>query len=578
VSDDDRERKQNGEDEAHEELISSVDDLDMGEAAARPTEVRRGGMEVVDSVPDVTAPASSAMPRPHALTRATMRLPLRLMWQHRDTRRALIYTAAALVPLIVLLWLVAAAVRVPGEARARGGGGEEIVQTAFGPAVGLRPREFVWEVNGRGELKPLDEQFITAKTWSTIAFVWEDGKPVKKGDVVLRQDTTRMDRRIADRKSDIGIRIAELEKTKQEQQKRRITAEIAVKRAELELAWQKLNERILLQGPSEETLERAERKLASLELVSKNRAEELAILEDLVGRGFATRAELQSKRLQLAESKLELEKQRYYLRNLKAGPSVLDAKEARLKVQIAEYALESDRKKKESVDSLARSAEAHAEHRLTSEKNSLAKDEEELAKYTLESPADGYILHVNAGWGGWTPGRFVWKGSRVLSIPSEGKMKVVAKVTEADASDIEVGTKCKVTIPAKPGEVFDGEVILVGKQGQDENENLDDYTKEYVGKAGRQVIEMEVKLETDDPELRPQFRAEVRFVIDTISEALVVPWGAVRRAADADSVMVVEDGALVARTVELGPSDETSVVITSGCEAGDVVLLAYGGL
>jgi hypothetical protein len=135
---------------------------------------------------------------------------------------------------------------------------------------------------------------------------------------------------------------------------------------------------------------------------------------------------------------------------------------------------------------------------------------------------------------------------------------------------------CAVTVPAKAAREYAGEVIHVSGKGEDEHKGLDGYTKDFVGRAGKQTFEVEVKLIEEDEELRPHFRAEVEFLLDTVEGVLVVPWGAVRRSSSGDYATVVEKGRPVTREVKLGPSDETSVVIQSGCSEGETVLLAHG--
>ena len=146
---------------------------------------------------------------------------------------------------------------------------------------------------------------------------------------------------------------------------------------------------------------------------------------------------------------------------------------------------------------------------------------------------------------------------------SSDKYKVLRKMNRAGPKDktIKVGMKCVVEIPARATELYDGEVILVSKQGQDENDGLDGYTRDFVGKSGRQTFDVEVKLLAHDPDLRPDFRARVRFILGAETEALVVPWGAIKRRGARNTVMVVEDSRLVERVVQLGASDDTAVDI-----------------
>ena len=137
-------------------------------------------------------------------------------------------------------------------------------------------------------------------------------------------------------------------------------------------------------------------------------------------------------------------------------------------------------------------------------------------------------------------------------------------------------------VAARPGESYEGKVVQISSQGRDEYEDLDSFTKDKVAKAGRKTFDVEVEVLGEDPSLKPGFRAEVDFLLGEVEGALVIPWGAVGTL-DAGGgrgayVSVVRGSRVERRKVTLGESDETSVVIKSGCEEGDVVLLAYAAM
>ena len=196
----------------------------------------------------------------------------------------------------------------------------------------------------------------------------------------------------------------------------------------------------------------------------------------------------------------------------------------------------------------------------------------------IDKTADGYVIHTPPFYlSELKPGQRLWRGMKVMSIPSGGKLKVSTKVTQAEVDGVAVGTRCRVRVPARPERTYDGEVMNVSRQGQDEFADLDRATRDKVGESGRQAFGVELKLLGDDPDLKIGFRAEVEFVLDDREDALVVPWGAVVHGADGPSVTVLENGRPAGREIRLGPSNGRVVVIESGCEEGDVVLLARGG-
>ncbi len=499
----------------------------------------------------------------------------------RFAREKPVALAAMGVPLLVVAAVVFLGILARSDSpktRPSGDGiGGDYVITRYGPGIRLKRGRFLWSFHRRGRLEPLEKKVIASRERGTVKSIWEDGKPVRKGDVIFELDAGEIEDDIADVEAELRIRRAVLVQTERTQAKDVKEAERAVRKAELELEWQRLGEKLLLSGPTATEAAQAEGDLKTRELVAKNREEELRILDELHARGFATGPELGRKKLQLIEAKLDREKASVSRKRLFAGPDEPERKEARLKVVIAEHSLESARKKLESVKAMAAAALIRHEKLLGAEERHLRRERARLARYKILAPADGYVIHYPTRWGGtWRPGLRLWYGTRIMSMPLGKQLKVNTKAAPSEIDHVTVGMRCRITVAARPDEVHPGEVIAVGSQGKDEFDDLDGYTKKKVGKSGRRAFTVEVKICAETPELRPGAHAEVEFIVKEIEEALLVPWGAVRRAAEGASLTVIEDGTPVARPVKLGASNRHAAVITSGCEEGEIVLLAGG--
>jgi multidrug resistance efflux pump len=495
-----------------------------------------------------------------------------------------LWAAAVAGALVVFLIVTVALVRSVGGdpiAVSRAGidelGGEFVV-SAFGPAIRLRQVRFVWSFSRKGRIEPSEAKPV-ANLWSgTIKSIWDDGAEVKKGDIVLEIDTREIDLEIDELRADIIVREAELEQAKQKRSKQIKSAEQQLRRAELELEWQQLNERSVLAGAEVDELARARAAFKTRSLVARSREEEVRILVDLAAQGFATATELGQKKLQLTEANLEREKARIKRDLLVEGSTRLEKKEAALLVKIAEYTCVSAARKLDSMKELAASGVTRAERNLRRKKRDLQEELEAREKHFSRSPADGYVLHVPPWYlSELKPGQRLWRGMKVMSIPSSGKLKIATKVTQAEVDRVAVGTECRVRVPARPGKIYEGEVTSVARQGSDEFADLDGATREMVGESGRQTFAVEVKLSGNDPDLKIGFRADVEFLLDDQSDALVVPLGAVINHAGGARVTVLDRGRPAEREVKLGPSNGRVVVIKSGCKEGEVVLLARGG-
>ena len=75
-----------------------------------------------------------------------------------------------------------------------------------------------------------------------------------------------------------------------------------------------------------------------------------------------------------------------------------------------------------------------------------------------------------------------------------------------------------------------------------------------------------------NPRLLPDLTAAIDVEVERIKNALVVPRDAVQVEAGSAHVRVRDGNGISTQQVALGPSDEVDVVVTSGLEAGQVVV------
>ena len=161
------------------------------------------------------------------------------------------------------------------------------------------------------------------------------------------------------------------------------------------------------------------------------------------------------------------------------------------------------------------------------------------------------------------PGELASPGQPVVRLVGAGSVKVAAGVPERYAGEIERGTQVRVAPNAYTAEARGGRVSFVGLA---------------VDEASR-TFPIEVAVENADRALKPSMVVRLDVTRDVLEGAISVPQQAVLRDERGTSVFVAVDGpgaATVAarRTVELGPSSGDEVVLASGVEPGDRVIVS----
>jgi HlyD family secretion protein len=137
---------------------------------------------------------------------------------------------------------------------------------------------------------------------------------------------------------------------------------------------------------------------------------------------------------------------------------------------------------------------------------------------------------------------------------------VSAPMDEVDSGAVRAGLPVKVTVDSRPGEVFAGTVSRVAPYVVDEE-------------AQNRTLEIEVSL--DDTaiaiSLLPGTSADAEVILEDRADVMRVPSSALLRDR---AVLILEDGKLVERAVELGLRNWKFAEVKSGLEVGDWVVIA----
>ena len=187
----------------------------------------------------------------------------------------------------------------------------------------------------------------------------------------------------------------------------------------------------------------------------------------------------------------------------------------------------------------------------------LAQAEKQLQNAAVRTPFAGVVEEHFA-----EQGEQVTPGTPIARVVNTSRVKVQAGVPERYAGEIEVGTPVEVRFNAYSVGVRSGTVSFVGS-------TIDPDSRTF---------RVEVELDNQDASLKPQMVTQLLLTRERLDNVLVVPRDAVLRDEVGTSVFVVrhENGALLAerRSVVLGPSYGNRLVIRSGIEPGDEVVVS----
>lgn len=243
------------------------------------------------------------------------------------------------------------------------------------------------------------------------------------------------------------------------------------------------------------------------------------------------------------------------------GTAALEAAEASLANAVLEHDRAQNlfdkgalpRQRLDGAQTLRRSAVAQrdlAAANLAQADAALRRAREVQSNATITSPVNGYVVERNYDAGA-IPG-----DKPVVVVADMRQMKLEAGVSELEAGRIRVGLKARVSVQAKPGQLFDGVLAAIAPE-------VDERNRHFM---------IDVRVPNADRALLSGMYAAARIVESTVANAVVVPKDAVMTKDGKRVVQKVQGDVLSIVVVTEGLSDGTRVQIVSGLAAGDVVM------
>jgi HlyD family secretion protein len=191
----------------------------------------------------------------------------------------------------------------------------------------------------------------------------------------------------------------------------------------------------------------------------------------------------------------------------------------------------------------------------------VAAAEVQLAFTELRAPFAGTVAELSTEVGEYiTPSPPGLPIPPVIDLLDPESIFISAPIDEVDAERVQVGQAVRVTVDSRPDRVFEGTVSRVAP---------------YVLDVLEQNRTVEVEVALDDAEsmagVLPGTSADAEVILDRRDDTLRIPASAV---AEGGRVLLLKDGTLAERVVEVGLRNWRFAEALGGLEAGELVVVA----
>jgi multidrug efflux pump subunit AcrA (membrane-fusion protein) len=321
------------------------------------------------------------------------------------------------------------------------------------------------ELRFRGTLKSGNVANISiSRGWGEIEWMAEEGSVVASGDLVLKIDMERLERRAQRRKKNIENQLALFEK-----EKKANPAEIAQLRKNLEskkLELEKaINEQKWLKNkktPDQIWRLEAELKIAKLKNELADKLFELQ--KKVADKGFASPFSLRSSEIDKISREIEYDYSRRMIRQLELPPLPEELAQVRFQKAVASGEIWLEKNRLLSASISARIREKNLEVGLERFKSRYRSMNNALKDSVQYASRGGIIVHPVI-WGDQKlkPGQRIWSGINILQVITSGNYYLEALVPETKARALFKNASATIVLDSMPQKNFGGKIKTIGK-------------------------------------------------------------------------------------------------------------------
>lgn len=404
---------------------------------------------------------------------------------------------------------------------------------------------FVHSVLERGEVESSSNVEVrcevrgrTSSTGTNILEIVPEGTRVYEGDFLVRLDDSLLQTQLIQQQ----IVCSNSESSVIEAQASLDSADLALKEYE--------------EGTFRELQEQQESNVFVAEENMRRAEEYIEYSKRLAERGYIPEAQLEADTFALEKAKKELGVAQTKLEVLESFTKEKMLTQLRANIETARAKL------------------AAKEKTWQLDKLQLQEIEQQIGKCTIVAPADGQVVYANRRTKSSSTTALIEEGmpvrerQTIIQLPDPANMQVVAKVHESRIGHVSIDQTAKLILDSMPEIPLTGEVVSVSEYPLPPISVYMSHVKEY---------EVVIRINSPPTDLRPGMTAAVDILVAKIDNAVQIPIECIVQRNDQFYCAVpTTDGSLETRKIQVGPANETNVIIEKGLAGGEAIVLNLG--
>ena len=185
-----------------------------------------------------------------------------------------------------------------------------------------------------------------------------------------------------------------------------------------------------------------------------------------------------------------------------------------------------------------------------------------LSQFTVRAPSDGMIIYVRDRRGNKrkTGSSINQMDLVVATLPDLSSMLSKVYISEIEISRVEKDQKVQITIDAFPNKTFAGSIMSIANIG------------EQLPNSDAKMFEVLIKVNDNDPALRPAMTTSNKIIIDTFYDVISIPTECIYAGVDNIPYVYLKNGKR--QIVVIGKANEKNTIIEKGLRKGAQIYIS----
>ncbi len=407
---------------------------------------------------------------------------------------------------------------------------------------------------------------------ATILYLIAEGVTVKKGDLLVELDSSRLQDDKTQQEITVMNSQAAFIRAQENLAVTKSQADSDIAKADLTYKFAQQDLTKYTEGEHLRELQKADADISIAKEELQRAEDKLAWSKRLAEEGYITRTELQADELSAKRAQIDLDLANSAKDLLDRYTHQRNLDQLRSDVDQAKEALERT-KRKAAADLIQAEAELKAKQsEYERQKAKLEKVDDQIAKCKIAAPVGGMVVYATTGQrsfrGNAEPleeGQQIRERQELIYLPTDAAMTAEIKIHEASLRKVRRGMPVRVTADAVPGKVFWGRVGKIGL--------LPDANSAWLN-PDLKVYSTQIEIEGEATGLRPGMSCRTEIIVEQYADATFVPVQSVVRVGGKSVVYVLGPQGPEAREVDVGLDNNRMIRIVKGLADGQQVLLA----